>query len=112
MSNPTPPPTTYDHKPAYEFAESLRERADFSGKIEGVQVAPPSWYAWALVEAYMAGRAAALAEADEEPQYHIDLPLPAADGEWSFCVKLNTCPRCRWVQRQRSKGRYGPEKRV
>lgn len=49
MTSPTPPPTTYDLKAAYDWRDAMVERAD--GLVNGT----PAWNGWALVEAYMAG---------------------------------------------------------
>lgn len=62
MTTPTPPPTPYDHKPAYDFAAAMAPRCDGYGPVTNDPPRAPYWHAWALVEAYMAGRAAALEE--------------------------------------------------
>ena len=59
MTTPTPPPTPYDHKPAYDWAAAMCERMARSGADPALEIE------WALVEAYMAGRAAALEEERE-----------------------------------------------
>lgn len=56
MPPSTPPATTHDHKPAHDWADAMRGCSD--GMLAGAAV----WHRWALVEAYMAGRAAAIAE--------------------------------------------------
>lgn len=58
MTSPTPPPRTYDHKPAYDFMQSMMERLK---ELNSAFV--PVGVRWALVEAYMAGREEALSEA-------------------------------------------------
>lgn len=62
MPTLTPPPTTYDHRPAHEWADAMVERCDGFGPMLNDPPRAPYWHRWALVEAYMAGRAAALAE--------------------------------------------------
>lgn len=54
MPTDTPPPTTYDHKPAHDFADAMNARLD------ELQTTSHAAIRWALVEAYMAGRAEAL----------------------------------------------------
>lgn len=54
MPESTPPPDPFDHKPAHDWADGMM------GRIFRMAGPLPDNIRWALVEAYMAGRAETL----------------------------------------------------
>ncbi len=67
MPSPTPPADPFDHKPAHDWADATMARL-------GQTDEPVRWKGirWSMVEAYMAGRAAGVAEEREACAKRVD----------------------------------------